>query len=443
MAVRTGTLLCRAMLLVIVARSLSPAEFGVYALIGTMGLFGTVLLGLNLSIYVYRAVPGLARSDQLKVFKSTSATELAIAGGVVTLVAATGSVPVMARLMNASGYELFFGLGLLQIVLLVAIAGATQYFSALVRIEDANWIDFLAQGAWVVVPAALWALGVRVGLGTLLGMQIAGLTAALAYAGWRVGLRAWWNERVDRPTVARAVAFSLPMMVPALSVYMLKMADRPMLSHYGSLADVGVYSFAFAIVNTLYSFTAGIVFGTLAPRVIGAHNAGDIGQRNALQTYMLKAGIIAFVAPTVVVSLIGRPLLAVVAREEYLASIDVLPMVAASFLLIIIAYPAHSLLTMYDRTKTLATIELIGMACGLAGNFLLIPRFSYWGAAAASVGGFAVTLLLKWIASGMARTLRPEALFTLRDERAALVAFIRQVRGTAAASLALGGEPDR
>ena len=28
-----------------------------------------------------------------------------------------------------------------------------------------------------------------------------------------------------------------------------------------------------------------------------------------------------------------------------------------------------------------ALIEIIGMACGLAGNFLLIPSFSYWGAA--------------------------------------------------------------
>lgn len=447
-AVRAVTLVCRAMLLVVVARTLSPAEYGVYALIGTIGVFGTVLLGLNLYIYVYRSVPGLAAAAQRKVFKSTSATELTLALGVVGVVIATGGLRPLAALLNAPGYELLFALGLFQVVLLVAISEATHYLLALARIEDSNWVDLLAQGAWVFVPVALWAAGLQVGLGTLVVMQTAGLAAAVAFAASRIGVRSWWDERVDRSTVRRALQFSLPMIVPALSVYVLKLADRPMLSHYASLADVGVYAFAFAIVNTLYSFTAGVVFSTLVPRVIAAHNAGDLRQRDALQTFMLKGAVLAFVVPAGAVFLLARPLLLLVAREEYLAAAGVMPLVGVAFLLIILAYPAHSLLTMGDRVKTLALIELVGMGCGLTGNLLLIPQFSYWGAAIASAVGFAVTLLLKWIASGMVGALRMDVLFTFRDERAAIVQCVRHVRGlrpfaSGAAGRIVLGDQDR
>jgi len=425
-AVRSVTLACRFALLVVIGKSLDPASYGVYALIGTIGIFGTVALGLNLYIYVYRAVPGVSAAEQMRVFKSTSAFEIASASIVVFAVLASGWLPRLTGVLNASGYELFFALGLLQIILLVTIAEITNFLSAQARLEEANWVDFLAQGSWVLLPAALWVSGFRVGLGTFLVAQIAGLSAAIAFAAYRIGIRQWWSQRVDSGIIRAALAFSLPMMIPALSVYSLKLADRPILSHYISLADVGVYSFAFAFLNTLYSFTAGVVFATTGPRIIAAHNAANIPARDALLSYMLKMAGVAFLVPVLCLLVVARPLLLFVARPDYAAAAGVMPLVAASYLLIILAYPAHTLMTMQNRVKTLALIDVAGMAAGLIGNFLLIPRYSYWGAAAASIVGFGLTMGLKWSLSGILSSFRFDLLFGYRDEVAAVKRHVRR-----------------
>lgn len=415
-AVRSVTLACRMVLLVVIGKSLPPSEYGVYALISTIGIFGTVTLGLNLYNYVYRAVPGASAQEQMRVFKSTSAFEVATASVVVSTLLLSGALPHLASLVNAAGYELFLGLGLAQIVLLVAIAETTHFFAAQARLEESNWVDFLAQGAWVLVPAALWLAGFPVGLGTFIGAQFAGLGAAILYAAVRIGPGTWFRQPVERRVIRTGLAFSLPMMVPALSLYSLKLADRPILSHYVSLADVGVYAFAFALLNTLYSFTAGVVFATVGPRIVAAHNAGDLGARDALQSYMLKVALLAFAVPSVALFALSRPLLGLVARPEYLASAAVMPLVALSFLLIILATPAHTLLTMQNRVKTLAAVDVIGMAVGLAGTLLLIPHFSYWGAAAASAAGFFTTMVLKYTVSGILSVFRFDVLFSVRDD---------------------------
>ena len=404
-----------------------PASYGVYALIGTIGIFGTVTLGLNLYIYVYRAVSrGVGRRADEGVFKSTSSFEIAGASIVVFAVLASGGLPRLAGLLNASGYELFFALGLLQIILLVAIAEITNFFSAQARLEEANWVDFLAQGAWVLAPALLWVTGFRVGLGTFLVAQIVGLTAAVTYAACRIGVRRWWSQRVDGSVIRSALVFSLPLMVPALSVYSLKLADRPILSHYISLTDVGVYSFAFSFLNTLYSFTAGVVFATTGPR-LWSRTMLAMSPRDALLSYMLKMAVLAFLGPVLCLVALARPLLVFVARPEYAASAGVMPLVGAAYLLIILAYPAHTLMTMQNRVKTLAIIDVAGMAAGLAGNFLLIPRYSYWGAATASAIGFGLAMVLKWALSGILSSFRFDVLFSFRDEIAAVKWYVRRV----------------
>jgi O-antigen/teichoic acid export membrane protein len=149
----------------------------------------------------------------------------------------------------------------------------------------------------------------------------------------------------------------------------------------------------------------------------------------------LKMAVVAFVVPSVTVLALARPLLGMMARDEYVAAATVMPLLAVAFLLIIVAYPAHSLLTLHDRVKTLAVIELLGMACGLIGNLVLIPRYSYFGAAGASVLGFAVTLVLKWLVSGMSGTLRMDVLFSVRDEWQAVRRSVRQFRGVPAMAM--------
>jgi O-antigen/teichoic acid export membrane protein len=424
---RALTFACRAGLVVLLARLLTPGDYGVYSLVTTVGTFGVILVGLNLHAYVYRIVPGQEAADQLAIFKATFLFETCAASALVALVLLSGQLPTLVQVLNAGGYERAFALGLVLLVGLVATTETTQFLTAQSRIETANWVDFLAQASWVPVLAMLWLAGVEVSVVVVCAAQVAGSLAALVYASRQVGLRAWWEARPRWQTLKPGVAFSLPMIVPALSLYSLKLADRFMLSYFGTLEDVGVYSFSYTLVNTVYTFTAWVIFNTFGPRIVAAHNRGDFPQRDVLQTYMLKLALTCFAAGLIALLLVARPLIETLTRPEYLRAIAPLPLVGLSYVFIIITFPAHYVLLMENRVGALVMVDVAGMVVGVVADLLLIPTFSYLGAAVASALGFAVIMAGKYAASRAHTALRRDLLFSVSDEMRLVRRYYMQI----------------
>lgn len=426
--IRTMTLLCRLGLLVVIGRTLSPADYGAYSLIMTVGAFGVIFSGLNLRTYVYRQVPGLPLALQLSTLKTTFVFEVTLATVLVGILLVSGRLTSLLGFLNATGYESPFALGLILVVLLVATAEMTHFFMAQARIEQANWVDFIGQASWVLPIFALWALGVRITVATLLVAQMTAFVGVAAYAARHIDMRAWWRTSADLAILKTALAFSVPMIVPAISEYSLRLADRFLLSHYSSVRDVGVYSFAVVFVNTLYSFTAGVIFGTIGPRIFAAHNRRDFVHRDILQTYMLKSALVCFGIPCVVLALIAGPLIGLLARPDYTPAVGVMPLLGVSFALLIVGYPAHFLLSLHNRVLLVAALDVVGMIVGIVSNVLLIPRYSYMGAASASVIGFATTTVLKCAWSGMLGTLRLDLLLSIREESVLVRRYVRRLK---------------
>ena len=431
LGMRLVTFVCRAGLIVVLAKLLTPEDYGVYALIATVGVFGVVLAGLNLHAYVFRASPGLSEDEQLSIFKTTFLFELALSSVLVTALLVSGFLPAILPVLKAEAYVLEFAVGLVLLILLVAMTEVLQFLSAQTRIEESNWVDFLSQAAWVPVVVAAWLLGWKLGVLGLLIAQGAGCLAALTYGARQIGLRHWLAVSPRWSLLRTAIVFSIPMALPTLSLYSLKLADRFILSHLGSLEEVGVYSFAYMIINTVYTFTAWIIFTTCGPRIIAAHNAGDLDRRDWLQTYMLKIAVVCFAAALASVLVAAPWLVTVVARPEFLPAVQALPLVSLAYIFIILAYPAHYLLLLGNRVKLLVAIDLFGVAASLVLNWLLIPSWSFIGAAIASAVGFGIVLLGKYAASGVMGRLQPGILFSVQLERRALQRAVAYLRGTA------------
>jgi len=101
----------------------------------------------------------------------------------------------------------------------------------------------------------------------------------------------------------------------------------------------------------------------------------------------------------VVMLLLADPLVRFAARPEYLAARQPLPLLSVAYVFMILTFPAQYALMMDKRMVVMVTIDLIGMAVGIALDFWLIPIWSYNGAAVASAIGFAVVLIGKYSCS--------------------------------------------
>ena len=426
--VRSLTLVCRFALVVVITRALSAADYGAYSLVTTIASFGVFVCGLNLSTFVYRVVPGQPKARQLRILKTTFLFEVTLTVAVVLLFLVSGQLPAVLRYLNADGYRTTFMLGLVLMVLLVANAELTNFFQAQTRLERSNWVDFLGQAAWILPLLAVRAGGVQITLVGLLVMQLSGGFGAVAYAVRHIGLRAWRRARADWSVLPRALAFSVPLIVPTMGVSSVRFADRLILSHYRSVADVGVYAFAAVFINTLYSFTAGIISTTFGPRIFAAHNRGDYAQRDVLQTYMLKTAVVCFAVPYIALCLGARPLISLLARPDYLRAVGVLPLVGLSSLVLIVGYPANFMLTLQNRVVLLAGIDVVGMLVGLTANFVLIPRYSYFGAAAAGALGLTITAALQYVCSRTWMHIRLDLIFSAHEEISVLRRCVQLVR---------------
>jgi O-antigen/teichoic acid export membrane protein len=426
--VRSLTLVSRLTLVVLMTKTLSTSDFGAYSIISTIGAFGVFLCGLNLSAFVFRSVPGLDEDAQRGILKTTLLFEVGLTVAILLGVVASGRLDWIAGYLNVSGYRWALLLGFAVLVSLVATAELTTYFQAQTRIERANWVDFLGQAAWVAPLVALWAIGAQVTLTKLLVAQLLGGAAVLVFAFTRLGARQWWHKSFNTATLRAALVFSVPLIVPTLGVTSVRMADRFFLSHYRSVAEVGVYAFGATFINTAYSFTAGVIFSTFGPRIFAAHNRGNLERRDLLQTYMLKAALVGFGVPLIAICFLARPLIGFVAKPEYLAAVGVLPILGLSSVALIIGYPANYILMLQHRVKLLAAIDVVGMAAGIAANVVLIPKYSYYGAAAAGCFGLTVTAVLQYAFSGAWRHFKTSAMFSLSEEMDLARRFLQRLR---------------
>lgn len=406
----------RFILVYLLAHNFTPQDFGAYSLLSTLNTFGVMVVGLNLYNYVYREAPGLPLERRVVLFKTTFIFEVFLSTMLTIVFLASGALQPVLALLKASNYEQAFVVSLVLLVALVGAAEVQHYLWAKTDIEHTNRMEVITQASWVPVLMAYWLLELKLSVTGVLVVQLLATVAGILFAFSRVELSEWWNARPNFKLIPAALAFSIPMIVPGLSFYVLKLADRFILSHFRSLSEVGLYSFAYSFLNTLYSFSALVVLNTLLPYAVKAHNEEDKERRNFLLTCALKNSLFIFGVGAAVLLLFSRPILGIVGRQEYVASVGVLPMLVLGFVMIIVAYPGHYLLLLRKRTVPLMVIDLTGLAIGLGFDLLLIPRYSYYGAAVASAVGFGVVAIAKIIWSRAWRQIQFRELFSWRRE---------------------------
>jgi len=385
----------RLLLVYVLAHVFSPADYGAYALVTTMNSFGVFLLGLNLYNYVYRAAPGRPLGERAAIFKSTLCFETVLAALLVALTLVSGALAPILRVLKASEYRGAFVIGLALLVGLVVLAEVQHYLWAKTEIEHNNRVDVVQNALWILPLFVLWRSGWRISVSGVFAANLAAVALAIFYGFRRIEVSAVWRARPNLKVIRTALIFSVPMIVPAFSEYALRIADRVILSSYRSLYEVGLYSFACSFLSTIFAFTASILFRTMVPHAVEAHNQGNLERRNYLLTYALKCSFLTYAGAAITLLIFCRPILGFLARPEYMALIRVMPLVALSYALLTVSCPAHYLLMLENRTTLLMGIDFLGMAIGLSLDFLLVPRWSYYGAAVASVAGFATVAALK------------------------------------------------
>jgi O-antigen/teichoic acid export membrane protein len=358
---------------VFMARALGREGFGDFVFSLSLGLLLTEFAGFGTDAILTREVA--RRRHRLgELFWNVVGVKLALGALAVGLALAVA-------MLGGYGTEVRIAVVLLAIASVVSLVGRTvgatlQAFDDLKPSAVALFIQRL-----VTAVIGIAALAAGAGVAEVAAIYLAGAVAALAYFNREiVARRLRPRVEVSREQARWLIATSLPIGLTAIFSTMVFRLDATILSLFKGNAAVGLYGAAYQLLETplflAYGFVAAIV-PTLArlrrdthPSIAEAYE----GACKVIVSLFLPIGM-GFV-------LFSEPLMRLIYGPGYIDAASAVRLLGAAVALYGLSYLAGYVLISQDRQRIILWIAAAVALENVTLNLLLIPMYSFNGAAA-------------------------------------------------------------
>lgn len=390
--------------LVIAAREIGPAEFGVYATATAFSTFILLLTDLGSGGTVVReATQSDARGDVLKAYLQVRLAIVVALAGVGALVAQVAFPPEVQSVATlASVLVLFSGPAI--------ILPIGQVVGDLRPVLRAS----VVQGALTLIATlvALYAVPDPSSM-ELVGAQLVGAISGSAIAA--ESARKWLSVdpfNVDWPLVrALATGIGLIGIGSALAISYARI-DSILLINLAGAKEAGIYSAAYKLLDQT-QILATVLLVPIAPLLAETmkgtnHVPGRID--SPLRRIEVLGGLGLLVA-TVVIGTLSVPILL---GEDFSSSGTILAILGTYRAVSVVAYFATSKLINAKAERAYIAIATTGLVVNVVANILVIPEYGAEGAAVVTVATeLTVTLLAAVVARKYSSKGRAFALLAL------------------------------
>ncbi|WP_051191956.1 oligosaccharide flippase family protein [Microbacterium luticocti] len=360
---------------IVVARILTPDQFGVFAVALTVQSILMTLADLGLSA-------DLVRTDEPARLGPTIAT-LGLVTGAMTTALAVGTAPLLASALGSP--EASGAIALLSVTLLLAGAGVVPYALLLRRFQQREL--FAIGAADFVVYTAVTLLLVSVGWGAL-GLAAGRVCAqVVALVLQFVIARERPRFGIDRALVRPILAFGVPIAVANLIGWGLLNVDNIVLARMVGVTALGYYVLAFNVSSWPMSALSQVVRSIALPYFSRTDDGGA-----GLARVTAAGWALALPAGAVLAALSG-PVIAVLYGEKWMPAAAVLAALGLHGSLRVVFDIATGYLYARGRSRAVLWIQLLWLGVLLAALIVAVPRWGIAGAGWAQVAVAAVVVL--------------------------------------------------
>jgi O-antigen/teichoic acid export membrane protein len=377
-------------LLPIYTRFLSPADYGLLALLLLSGNIVLVVIQGGLGPAAFREAL-YQRTDE-DVTLGTAMRQLVLQGMLVCVALLVCARPIAGTLLgsveHAPVLRLVFVTSLLQSIETLGLARFRMR-------RQAGGYAALVSAKFVMgaVLNILFVAVLRRGVGGLIEATL--LTSAVFAASYAFVLRGAISTSWSTRVLQRLVAFGLPLVGVGLAAVAMMAIDRYLLQLLATTRDVGLYSLGYSIGLAVSLIVQPVQLAWPAEALTLARTDGGPRTIARLVRYYLVA--VGFVA--LAVGLFAKEILLVLATPEFFAAATVVPVIAASHLLNGMRMMTTIGLTVSSRTGYAAAVMLIVLAANALLNLEMIPRWGIMGAAGATLASYTLQLAMTWVIS--------------------------------------------
>lgn len=410
---------------VIVARSLGPYGKGLLYIVvlvaSTVASFGGLGLGAAAIYYLGRG------EDRRSVVSTLTGAGLAF--GAAYVVVCLAATELIRRYVFK---DVGPGILLISYALIPAVLLKTFYEMVLMaerRFEEYNGALLLYYGSRAAGMAVL-LLVFHAGAAAAVALEGALLAAAVAWLAGRVARRGGFSARIDRAVLRRLLGYGLKGHVGTVAQQVNLRAGMYVLAAVSGSGAVGVYSVSVLLAEIIWYIpnSVGTVF---FPRV----SAATREEANRVTPLVCRNTFFLTLAGAVVMAVLGGPFIRLFYGQEFASARDglllLLPGVALLSLgKILMRYSMGIGKVLYGTYAS-----AVGLALHVPLLLVLVPRFGFRGAAAASSLAYAADTLVNAVlylreSGGRLRDLVWPQAGDLRQCRAALLTAWRERAGT-------------
>lgn len=376
----------------IFTRIMSSADIGVvnlytswYSMISIVSTLALTSGGYSLAM---KEFDGERDAYESSVLTLTTIMALVIGGGLVLLSPwASPAIGLSPRLI----FLMAFGL---------LVMPAWDFWNLRQRFEYRYKLSFvLSVGSAVLATAASVGAVLLVSSQPELNVELseARLTAnylvvyGLSAAMW-ILLMVRGKRFYDRRFWKFSLNLSLPLIGYSIASQVLSVSDRVMISSMVGDAETGVYGVLYSASSiALFLWTA--INASFIPYLF--RNIDTEGHRGIRKASTLLLAVFALVS--VLISWLGPEIVKVLATDEYLSAIALMPPIAAGVFLTSISNLYSNILVYYKKTKYIMFAAISAAVANVALNLVAIPLFGYGAAAYTTLASYIILAVSQWI----------------------------------------------
>lgn len=407
MGMRGLGLVAKLVLMVYLARYFSLEDIGAYGLIAGLAAAMPALVGWGMTYFTIREVvgePPLRIGAMMRDRLMVSVCSALLGVGVLFGASMAGWLP-QGPLFWLVAWIVVMEVLAFDIHLPLVSSGRPVLANTLLFVRSALWI-FPLVGAGLLWPelrtleALLWMWAVAV---TLNGPLVL----------W--ALRAWpWKKiaktSVDKTWLVTKWKTGRLVYVADIGLVGMLYVDRYILAHALTMADVGLFTLCWTLVNAIYTLVQAGVLQLLTPRLVAARKKLDMAQFWSVlaQTSVVAVGVYAVIGSAFWLVL---PWVSVVlGKPELLGASLLLGLMLVAMALRVWNDAFNNALFSLGRDRVVPVMNMVGLPISLVANFVGLWALGLVGSAVAMVVtmGLLVTargfiLLAGWRKDGVTR----------------------------------------
>lgn len=226
-------------------------------------------------------------------------------------------------------------------------------------------------------------------------------SVVLAPVGMYIAVR-HFSGRFRLQVLKDAIAFCWPFIPTLLVAWIIDLSDRIFMGHYASAADLGIYGMAYKIAS-VYLLVMGAYHAAYLPHFYKL--AGDTDQLKAKHHIQNEANnnVLLHLAMLLLAVMWSYEVVTWFLDEEYAEVTHILRLILFSHLFACIpAVTSSAALMQAKKTRLNMYAALAAAVINLLLNFILIPKYSLYGAATATLLSMVSLFVIQYLASRLA-----------------------------------------